>query len=80
VIIKLIVVKDPQNLKKALTSNGRTMTKIAKELGYSKAYISSIVTGVRNPNEKVAIGICELLGEQFENFFYIRSVYKIITD
>lgn len=78
-IIKLIVVKEPQKLKEALTTKGRTMTSIAKELGYSKAYISSIVSGVRNPNEKVAIGICEVLGKQFENFFYIRSVNKKIT-
>lgn len=75
----MIVVKDPQLLKQALTSNGRTITSVAQELGYSKAYISSIVTGVRNPNEKVAIGICELLEKQFDNFFYIRSVHKKIT-
>ena len=77
--IELIVVKDPQTLKQALTSNGRTITSVAEELGYSKAYISSIVTGARNPNEKVSIGICELLEEQFERFFYIRSVHKRIT-
>ncbi len=75
----MIVVKAPQLLKQALTSNGRTITAVAQELGYSKAYISSIITGTRNPNEKVAIGICELLGEQFEKFFYIRNVHKKIT-
>lgn len=75
----MIVVKDPQKLKEALTSNGNTITKIADDLGYSKAYISSIVTGVRNPNEKVAIGICELLGKQFEEYFFIRSVHKRVT-
>lgn len=76
---KLIVVKEPQLLKQALTSDGRTMTSVAQKLGYSKAYISSIVAGTRNPNEKVAIGICELLKKQFEEFFYIRSVHKNIT-
>lgn len=75
----MIVVKNPQKLKEDLTSNGNTITSIATRLGYSKAYVSSIVTGIRNPNEKVAIGICELLGEQFETYFFIRSVHKQIT-
>ena len=57
----MIVVKNPQRLKEDLTSNGNTITSVAEKLGYSKAYISSIVTGIRNPNEKVSIGICELL-------------------
>ena len=78
-MIRLIVVKNPQKLKKELTSNGNTITSIAKELGYSKAYISSIVTGIRNPNEKVSIGICELTGKQFEEYFFIRNVHNKIT-
>jgi len=76
----VIVVKNPEKLKKDLTSNGNTMTLIAEQLHCSKAYISSIVTGVRNPNEKVSIGICELLGKQFENYFFIRSVNKMTTN
>lgn len=75
----MIVVKDPQKLKKDLTRNGRTITSSAEELGYSKAYISSIITGIRNPNEKVAIGICELLGKQFDDYFFIQGVHKMIT-
>ena len=76
---KLIVVKNPQKLKEDLTSDGNTITLIAEKLGYSKAYISSIVTGTRNPNEKVSIGICELLEKQFEEYFFIQSVHKKIT-
>lgn len=72
----MIVVKEPELLKKDLTTNGNTMTSIAEELGYSKAYISSIVSGVRNPNAKISIGICELLGEQFDRYFFIQSVNK----
>lgn len=75
----MIVVKNPQKLKEDLTTNGNTMTAIAEKLKYSKAYISSIVTGARNPNEKVAIGICELLDKQFETYFFIRNVNKITT-
>jgi len=72
----VIVVKNPELLKEDLTTNGNTMTSVAEKLGYSKAYISSIVSGARNPNEKVSIGICELTGKQFEAYFFIRSVNK----
>lgn len=75
----MIIVKNPQKLKEDLTSNGNTITAIAEKLGYSKAYISSIVTGVRNPNEKVTIGICELLEKQFDEYFFIQSVHKKVT-
>ena len=77
--VKLIVVKNPQKLKEDLTREGHTITSRAEQLGYSKAYISSIITGVRNPNEKVAIGICELTGEQFDTYFFIQNVHKKIT-
>lgn len=76
----MIVVKNPKKLKNDLTSNGNTITSIAKQLGYSKAYISSIVTGIRNPNEKVSIGICELTGKQFEDYFFIRTVHDKTTN
>lgn len=72
----MIYVKNPEILKKDLTSNGNTMTSVAKEIGCSKAYISSIVSGTRNPNSKVSIGICEVLGTQFERYFYIQNVNK----
>lgn len=75
----MIVVKNPQKLKEILTKDGNTITATAKNLGYSKAYISSIVTGARNPNEKVAIKICELTGEKFDDIFFIRNVHKTTT-
>ena len=77
---KLIVVINPRKLKEDLIKEGNTLTSAAKILGYSKAYISSIVTGARNPNEKVAIKICELTGKQFNEYFFIRNVHKEITN
>lgn len=75
----MIVVKNPQELKGVLIDGGNTITSRAKELGYSKAYLSSIVTGVRNPNEKIAIKICELTGQRFDDIFFIQTVHKKIT-
>lgn len=76
----MIVVKNPQELKEILIANGNTITSRAKQMGVSKAYVSSIVTGVRNPNEKVAIRICELTGKKFDDIFFIRNVHKTITE
>lgn len=75
----MIVVKNPQKLKQDITDKGETITSIAKQTGYSKAYISAIITGVRNPNEKVAIKICEILREQFDTYFFIQNVHNRIT-
>lgn len=76
----MIVVKNPQELKELLTSDGNTITATAKYCRCSKAYISSIVTGTRNPNEKVSIKICELTGKKFDDIFFIRNVNKLITN
>lgn len=50
----MIVLKNPKLLKEDLLRIG-TITSAAEYTGYSKAYISSIVTGSRNPNPDVAI-------------------------
>lgn len=76
----MIYVKNPEILKKDLTTKGNTMTAVAEKLGYSKAYISSIVTGIRNPNSKVAVGICELLNKQFDEYFFIKNRKEVKTN
>ena len=74
----MIVLKNPELLKKDLLKIG-TITSAAKNMGYSKAYISAIIAGVRNPNSDVAIKLCELTEKPFERYFFIRSVNKKIT-
>ncbi len=71
----MIVLKNPEQLKKDILSVC-TITACAERIKYSKAYISSIISGVRNPNPIVAIKLCELTGKQFENYFFIRNVNK----
>lgn len=75
----MIVVKNPQKLKEDLIYSVGTITEASRKLKYSKAYISSLVTGVRNPNPDVAVGICELTGKTFDTYFFIQSVHKRIT-
>lgn len=74
----LIVLKNPELLKKDLLKEG-TITSAAEYTGYSKAYISAIITGTRNPNPNVAVGLCELTKKPFERYFFIQSVHKKIT-
>ncbi len=74
----MIALKNPKLLKKDLLEVG-TITSAAQYTGYSKAYISAIITGIRNPNPNVAIGLCELTGKPFETYFFIRDVNKKIT-
>lgn len=72
------MLKNPELLKKDLLEVG-TITSAAEHTGYSKAYISAIITGARNPNPDVAIGLCELTEKPFERYFFVRSVHKKIT-
>ena len=72
----MIVVKNPELLRQDLTNGVFSMTSVGKALGYTKAYISAIVSGTRTPNPQVAIGLCEILGKQFEDYFFISNVDK----
>ena len=74
----LIVLKNPELLKEDLLKIG-TITSAGEYTGYSKAYISSIISGVRNPNANVAIRLCELTEQPFEKYFFIQNVHKKIT-
>lgn len=75
----MIVIKDTKRLKQDIIDSGNTMTSISENLKCSKAFISSILSGTRNPNAKIAIGLCEILGKQFEVYFYIMNVNKKLT-
>lgn len=74
----MIVVKEPQKLKEDILSLC-TMTRCGEIVGYTKSYISSIISGVRNPNPDISIKLCELLNKQFEDYFFIQNVNKTIT-
>lgn len=50
----MVILKNPEKLKKDLLKVG-TITSAGEYTGYSKAYISSILTGVRKPNANVAV-------------------------
>lgn len=71
----MIVLKNPKLLKRDLLDIG-TITSAREHTGYSKAYISAIIAGVRNPNPDVAIGLCELTEKPFERYFFIETFTK----
>lgn len=75
----MVVVKDTDKLKEAIIKSGYTFSDIAEKTGYTRAYISSILAGRRNPNPKIAVSICEILCVTFDEHFFIESVHKTIT-
>lgn len=75
----MVVVKDTDKLKEAIIKGGYTFSDIAEKTGYTRAYISSILAGRRNPNPKIAVSICEILCANFDEHFFIEGVHKIIT-
>lgn len=75
----MIVVKEPEKLKTDLTCGAFSMSNVGRVLGYSKAFLSQICKGTRTPNPQLAVGICEILGKQFEDYFFISNVDKTQT-
>lgn len=75
----MVVVKDTEKLKEAIIKSGYTFSDIAEKVGYTRAYISSILAGRRNPNPKIAVNICEILCTNFDEYFFIEGVHKTIT-
>lgn len=72
----MIVVINKEKLIEDMTKAGFTITSLAKNIGYSKAHISSIVNHARNPSAIVAVKICEQIKGQFDNYFFIESVHN----
>lgn len=72
----MIVVINKEKLREDIIRAGYSITSLAKEIGYSKAHLSSIVNHERNPSAVVAVKICEQIKGQFDDYFYIESVHK----
>ena len=72
----MVIVKDKEKLKKDIILAGFSITSLAKEIGCSKAHISSIVNHERNPSAVIAVKICEQIKGQFDDYFYIESVHN----
>lgn len=72
----MIKIKDVDKLRKGIVLKGLSYTALANKIGVSKTLIGSIFTGKRNPSPAVAIKICQELGNQFDDYFFIESVHK----
>lgn len=72
----MIIVINKEQLREDMIRAGFTMTSLAKNVGCSKAHISSIVNHERNPSAVIAVKICEQLKKQFDEYFFIESVHK----
>lgn len=72
----MIVVIDKEALKEDIARAGFSLTGLAKEVGCSKAHISSIINHERNPSARIAVKICEQLNSQLDKYFFIESVHN----
>lgn len=72
----MIVVINKEKLREDIARAGYSITSLAKNIGYSKAHVSSIVNHERNPSAVVAVKICEQIKGQFDDYFYIESVHN----
>jgi len=72
----MIVVINKEKLREDIIRAGFTITSLAKNIGCSKAHISSIVNHERNPSATIAVKICEQIKGQFDTYFFIESVHK----
>ena len=73
---KMVIVKDKEKLKRDIILAGFSITSLAKEVGCSKAHISSIVNHERNPSGTIAVIICKQIKGKFDDYFFIESVHK----
>lgn len=72
----MVLVKNKEKLKEDITRAGFSITNLAKNVGCSKAHISSILNHERNPSATIAVKICEQIKGKFDNYFFIESVHK----
>lgn len=72
----MILVIDKEKLREDITRAGFTITSLAKNVGCSKAHISSIINHERNPSAVIAVKICEQIKGQFDKYFFIESVHN----
>ena len=72
----MIVVINKEKLREDIARAGYSITNLAKNIGCSKAHISSIVNHERNPSAVIAVKICEQIKGKFDDYFFIESVHK----
>lgn len=72
----MVIVTNKEKLREDITRSGLSMTALAKNIGCSKAHISSIVNHERNPSGAIAVKICEQINGNFDDYFFIESVHN----
>lgn len=72
----MIVLTNRERLINNMSKQGMTQTQLAEKSGVSKATISAILCGTRNPSPQTALKICKLTKANFEDYFFAESVHK----
>ena len=72
----MVIVTNKEKLREDIIRAGLSITKLAENIGCSKAHISSIINHERNPSGTIAVKICEQIKGKFDDYFFIESVHK----
>ncbi len=72
----MIVVINKEKLREDIIRAGFTITSLAKNIGCSKAHISSIVNHERNPSATIAVKICEQIKDNLILIFLSKVFTK----
>lgn len=72
----IIIIKDVTKLEEIMAKKGYTYTGLAGIIGVSKAFVTLMLSGERNPSNSTAHKICKALDIEFNKFFYIKSLQK----
>lgn len=72
----MVLVRNKERLREDIARTGHSITSLAKNIGCSKAHISSILNHERNPSATIAVKICEQIKGRFDDYFFIESVHK----
>lgn len=66
-----IAIKDTENLKRMIISQGYSQNSFSKHTGISQTQITNLINGRRNPGPEVAKTIADALDMAFEDLFDI---------
>lgn len=73
---RTVYVKDLDTFIETIVKAGFSYRQLAKEAKSNPTTITLITKGERNPSPELAVNICNALGCQFDDIFFIENAYK----
>jgi transcriptional regulator with XRE-family HTH domain len=71
----MILIKD-KDFKEILIRQGLSQRAFSEKAGISSPFLSQVLQGKRNPGPKTSKKMCDSLGVEFDDIFFIENGYK----